>query len=292
MIRKKSNQKNQPQPNQISYDENMEPMVFVKTFSDTLLSHPHYDKLIALYYFMYYTAKWQGTNQPKATASYIASKLRWSIRTVKKYKVMLIELGLVENIKVIDHKTKKIIGWYIKLNFIPKKTTVQKYHRVVNLHPNALSSSNTNALSSDKPLIPTIEELTPIKIFKKYLPKVFLKNKTLLPNIKEFIAHRKDMKKPLSDRAIKIICNRCKEYNTKEVQSAFETACINGNIGVFPHKEYKNNYHKKDQHAPNAVRASKDTVYGKAQYTWDGETMIPNKEMQKRIDAGETEQLT
>ncbi len=79
MIRKKSNPiVHSEQPYSISYDENTEPMVFMKAFSDALLSHPHYDKLIALYYFMYYTAKWQKTNQPKVTSSYIASS-NWSL---------------------------------------------------------------------------------------------------------------------------------------------------------------------------------------------------------------------
>ena len=57
----------------ISYDIQDEPIVIHKSIIDKFLKKDKPGDLIALYLFYYYTAKWQKTNQPKATTGYSAT---------------------------------------------------------------------------------------------------------------------------------------------------------------------------------------------------------------------------
>jgi hypothetical protein len=112
-------------------------------------------ELMALYDFYYYTAKWQKTNQPRATISYVMKGLKWGETKVRKNKKILIRLGLIRDFRAVDKKTGKINGWYIKVCYIWSKenllnrikTTLSKIQQVVYEGTNALSDSNLNALS-------------------------------------------------------------------------------------------------------------------------------------------------
>jgi hypothetical protein len=86
---------------------------------DLLLESEHPSDLIALYMFYYYTAKWQKTNQIKATESYVRVALKWGEDRFRRSKKLLVELGLIKNIKIKDSNSSKIIGHYIQLNLIP-----------------------------------------------------------------------------------------------------------------------------------------------------------------------------
>lgn len=149
-------------------------MIFTKQTADVFLKQKNNSELIALYFFYYYTAKWQKTNQPKCTTNYVANALHWDIRKVRKAKKQLIELGLIEDVRKIDPETKKVVGYYIKMNYIFKKETVKESleileesqgcknallgekargaicHRVAICTTNALSTNNINALSTNK----------------------------------------------------------------------------------------------------------------------------------------------
>lgn len=120
---------------------------------------------MALYIHYYYTAKWQKTNVTHSTTAYSAKALKWSLDRVRKTKKVLLDLGLIEDITRKSQKGK-IIGHYIKIRYIFKKDTVKnlvidreenhtmenprggKTHSVENPEPNALSTSNVNALST------------------------------------------------------------------------------------------------------------------------------------------------
>jgi len=127
-----------------------------------LFSYEKGSDAVALYLFYYYTAKWQKTNQVKATSDYTMKGLRWGRDKFSQAKKILLESKLVED---ITHKDKagKVNGWYIKINFIwktekgdqvvagllDKKTTLRKSHRVVKPDTNALSKNKINASSKD-----------------------------------------------------------------------------------------------------------------------------------------------
>lgn len=92
-------------------------VILTKATIDVFLKQENSAELIALYTFYYYTAKWQKTNQPKCTTDYVSKGLNWNRHKVIKIKKKLIELGLIEDKRVVDETTKKVKGYYIKLNY-------------------------------------------------------------------------------------------------------------------------------------------------------------------------------
>lgn len=155
------------------YDVKDEPIVISKSIIDLFLKDPEekFHNLLSLYSFYYYTAKWQKTNQPRCSISYAATGLGWSEAKVRQVKKRLVALGLIEDIRVVEDKTKKVIGWYIKIKFIWGKEKTREImkeshpyenlqggsekpplcfsHRVENLGGNALSVNNKNALNTN-----------------------------------------------------------------------------------------------------------------------------------------------
>ena len=152
------------------YDANEEPIVFSKPLMDLFLTRARPGDLIALYSFYYYTAKWQGTNQPKATDVYCQKGLKWGYAKFNTAKKELLKLGLIKLIRGRDKDQGFITGWYIKVQFIWKKETVANITKhknpcsnvvVKTQEPyftsscdrsiNALSTNNKNALSTITP---------------------------------------------------------------------------------------------------------------------------------------------
>jgi len=133
-----------------------------------ILSTPTINKLLSLgkegvdaltlYVFYYHTAKWQDTNQPKATPTYCMKGLRWGDERFKKADRILRDLQLVEKVPQKDKKGR-ITGWYVRLNYIWTTNKVNELNpegvkttRVENppggqSGTNALSVNNINALS-------------------------------------------------------------------------------------------------------------------------------------------------
>lgn len=156
-------------------------VILTKQTLDIFLRQENPSELIALYTFYYYTAKWQQTNRPKCTTGYVAKALHWGIKKTQKIKKQLLEFGLIEDAKAVDPLTKRVLGHYIKINYIFKKETLEKnqkcanystqsfYAQMESLNPsilakdstqsfshrvekrvtNALSTNNKNALSTD-----------------------------------------------------------------------------------------------------------------------------------------------
>lgn len=144
-------------------------VILTKQTLDVFLRQENAAELIALYTFYYYTAKWQQTNQPKCTTDYVAKALHWNRGKVCKVKKQLVEFGLIEDVRIVDHVTKKVRGYYIKMNYIFKKETLEKSQCTSNPptgnevqgasvletegvafeYTNALSTNNKNALSSN-----------------------------------------------------------------------------------------------------------------------------------------------
>ena len=152
-------------------------IILTKQTLDIFLQQDNPSEIISLYTFYYYTAKWQGTNQPKCTTSYVANALHWGENKVRKVKKQLIDFGLIEDAQT-RNEYNKITGHYVKMNYIFKKETIEKAidkshphdfaqggnnnkshphdfaqggndHRVDDRGSNALSDNNLNALSSN-----------------------------------------------------------------------------------------------------------------------------------------------
>ena len=152
-------------------------IILTKQTLDIFLQQDNPAELIGLYTFYYYTAKWQNTNQIRCTTSYAANGLHMGEQKIRTLKKQLVDLGLIEDIAVRGN-TNKIEGHYIRVNYVFKQETVEKYatlaknhsvenenhgqshtcnfpqcgksHSVENCETNALSDNNINALSDYK----------------------------------------------------------------------------------------------------------------------------------------------
>lgn len=107
----------------VVYDLNQEPIVLSKSIIDMTLKTENPSDCLALYTFLYYTAKWQKTNTVKATTSYIMDAFKWGNRRVSKTKKILKSLGLIKNVKRNSLTNK---GWFIEIKFIWSQETTQK----------------------------------------------------------------------------------------------------------------------------------------------------------------------
>lgn len=137
----------------MQYDINEEPIVISKSILDLFLEQENSGDLIALYTFYYYTAKWQKTNQVKATVEYVANGLKWSSAKVRLARSVLKDLQLIEDVQV--RSNGKMGERYVKINFIWSNhrthdfcSTTKSYYD--KSQANALSADRENALSADK----------------------------------------------------------------------------------------------------------------------------------------------
>ncbi len=146
---------------EIRYDLTQEPIVMSKGLLDLLLKQSKPADLIALYAFYYYTAKWQQTNQPKATTGYVARGLKWSENRVQSCKKILLSLNLIEDVQSKNDKGQ-ITGHYVRVNFIWGRTKVRtlgnpptgkstpwETHPLGNLGSNASNNNIENALNNN-----------------------------------------------------------------------------------------------------------------------------------------------
>ena len=97
--------------------DSSEPISVTPFLIDRLLATGDYSNLISLYLFYYRTARYQKTNQPWATISFVAKGMSWGVEKVSQKKQALIKLGLIEEIqgKREDGTFGKL---FIKVNYI------------------------------------------------------------------------------------------------------------------------------------------------------------------------------
>lgn len=138
------------------YPIGQEPIILFKSLFDLLLKQDNPSALIGLYSFYYYTAKWQKTNQPKATVEYVGRALKWSAEKVRKYRRQLLDLNLIEDVTVVDRASGQISGHFVKVNFLlseshpPGKPPCGEHQPQVLPKGNALSSNNKNNITPTK----------------------------------------------------------------------------------------------------------------------------------------------
>jgi hypothetical protein len=129
----------------LMYSVEDEPIVLSKQLIETLKNEKRFSDLLALYTFYYYTAKWQGTSQPHATAAFIAEGMGWGIDKVQVVKARLLELGMISNI-TRHGEDGKIVGHYTKINLFNSSTTPVVSPLVVKSPQKFLINSNNNKL--------------------------------------------------------------------------------------------------------------------------------------------------
>ena len=123
-------------------------LILSKQTIDSMLSQSNPSLLISLYCFYYYTAKWQKTNILKCTTGYVSNGLKISREAVIEGKKSLKILGLISD-EQTHNKKGQITGWYIKLNYIWKRSKIQKVALPEAGLPHPVAKAGTNALSVD-----------------------------------------------------------------------------------------------------------------------------------------------
>lgn len=125
---------------------------------------------LALYLFYYKTAKRQETNQPFASKTFCKKGLGWGSARFQKAKDTLEKHGLTTQIKRIDEKTKRVKGWYVRLNYLWKEETQRAHFQRVAFPEGG--KRDTNALSSISKMLKVEEETTEASSEKVSKPKL------------------------------------------------------------------------------------------------------------------------
>ncbi len=184
-------------------------IISTKQTFELFLKEKNASDLIALYDFYYYTAKWQKTNQPRATIHYVMKGLKWGEKKTRDRKQYLIKLGLIQDIRKTDKKGRTT-GWYIKINYIWGENTILnrvkstlsipatlaekpqggQIHRVEVEPTNALSDNSINALSNNNRNIAETSSALPFSL-KDELTKLKTNPKRHIQLIGEYLEEKR-----------------------------------------------------------------------------------------------------
>lgn len=114
---------------------------------ETLIHLDDADNCIALYVVYYRLAKWQKTNKIKATDEYIRKTLHWGKEKIVRTKNVLKKCGLIEIIQ--QRNESKIIGWFVKINYIISENTVSK----IKVEQEVLNQEVSKSTSTEQDII-------------------------------------------------------------------------------------------------------------------------------------------
>lgn len=210
----------------VYYDRLEEPIVISKPVTDLILRQDHPSDLMALYQFYYYTAKWQGTNQPKATVYYVAEGLKWTPERVRRAKARLIRLGLVADVREVDEKTKRVTGYYIKVKFLWKSQPSDfpeagKSQTLGNREANAF-------LLLGKGKKEGVDKFDPREV-----PPAFKERDEVINAWSEFCEHRRQLGCPITPIAWRRFAKLLNGHTEDEIIEAIDKAVTCGWRGLF-----------------------------------------------------------
>lgn len=227
-------------------------IILPKRLMDELLKQEHPDEVISLYCFYYYTAKWQKTNQVRATNEFCQKGLNMGQDRLLRAKKALVKLGLIQ-------KVKNDNGWFIKINYIATKKYSEEAGKQDSLNKtknwenqevgkpplNALSSDSINALSSVKEKRKSKD--FPKKLKRKRVPKLyqpydFYRGRFKILWNQEFLPIKRRKKAQTTDRALKIQLNKIQKWSEGNYDIAveiLEASILAGWSDVYPLKETK-----------------------------------------------------
>lgn len=225
-------------------------LILNKHTIDTLFTLDNCADCIALYVFYYKTAKWQKTDTIKATDEYIKKSLKWGYDKIRKTKSTLKESGLIDIVQ--RRKDGKIDGWYVKVSYIVSQRKTE------DIYINVQDSKNTQNLQVENPRS-TEQEANALKYNNKCLNN---KNKMLKENmivdsygfneeVKEalyaFIDMRKAIKKPMTERALKMLINKLNKMTNDDNEkiAILDQSIMHNWQDIYElkeNKQYKNTY--------------------------------------------------
>lgn len=225
-----------PPYEEIIYVREEEPMSMSVILFDQFLKHENASDLIGLYLFYYRTAKYQKTNQPWVTTSFVAKGLQWTIEKVQKIKKQLLEMDLIEEIS--ERTDGKFTKHFILVKFIWKASggkSTQRFESVTGLNQslvkmgtNALSDIKGNALSDIKEKntlcrVENEEKIYPNKNSKEYRSKKYTSTANWLSEIinsKKTIKHTPPQLKSWANEIRRLVEEN--EVTPERIYSALE----------------------------------------------------------------------
>lgn len=159
------------------------------------------------------------------TGSFVTSELKlmdrwgWSKAKVRAFLTMLEQDGMI--IKKTDRKKTTIfIEKYSVFQDIETTERPRKNHKKTTKEPQKDTNNNDNNVNNDNKII-------------------YIDDSALNQAIIEFVAHRKSIKKPMSDHAVKLMISKLKKMtsNVDEQVEIINQSIVNGWQGIFPLKE-------------------------------------------------------
>jgi hypothetical protein len=230
----------------IQYNRNEEPIVISKPTSDRLLQLERPADAMALYWFYYYTAKWQYSNTPHANNHYVTTGLKWTDDRLSRAKKDLINLGLIEQPpRQWNPKTKHIGYPQIKINFIWwDKKKMSSYSPVILPPTKSKGVGNEPIKGSTGTLNQESNNIVKKKkgIFSKAdkesfdpedLPTHLGKDPSVMKAWCRFVEHRKEKRQKITPIAFKMLVKKMVSHSSEEVVSALDRSVMNGWTGVF-----------------------------------------------------------
>lgn len=182
---------------------------------DTLFRLENSADCVALYMFYYKTAKWQKTNQIKASDTYVKSCLKWGIEKTRRTKKILRENGLIDVVQ--SRENNRITGWYIKVSYLVSKKKIEEC-KTITVSKNTQNQQVANPTSSE-------QEINALKDTIKSLKKEIemLKDKNIYSQgeqVNEIVEYLNEVLgteyKPTSKKTKDLINARLKEGFTVE----------------------------------------------------------------------------
>ena len=118
---------------------------------------------LLLYMFYYYTAKWQKTNQPRATAQFCMKGLYWGEERFSKADKLLKDLNLVSKVSKKNEKGQ-IESWYVKINYFWTAKKERKIEPKLSNEPSQSQPLTVDSQSQNKAreIKPEPLETTPV----------------------------------------------------------------------------------------------------------------------------------
>jgi hypothetical protein len=239
----------------IQYNKNEEPIVISKPTSDRLLQLDRPADAMALYWFYYYTAKWQHSNTPHANNHYITTGLKWTAARLTRAKNDLICLGLIEQPpRQWNPKTKHIGCPQIKINFIwwdkkriasyspcnPTPYEIQGSRKSKAVGNEPIKGSTSSIKGSTSSIKGSTSSINKKKCFSEKdsfdpedLPTHLGKDPSIAEAWLRYVQSRREKKQKITQIAYKMLVKKMMSRTPKEIVDALDRSVMNGWTGVF-----------------------------------------------------------
>ena len=229
-----------------------------KATIDIFLKQDKPADLIALYLFYYYTAKWQGTNQPRVTIPYVCKGLGWGHNRVRDTKRKLVSMGLIEDVRRTDEHGKTT-GWFIRIKYFWSRKTEANIHPTYN-GEGGLSKSNNHNKNSTLPKNHRVD-------FRE-VNALSANNKNALSD--NILSHRQK-KDTANDKRYNKAADEIYQYYAEHVRAGARASAIKNIIKLFSAGEtettlkmYIDNYRRSGMPQDNQYRIQANNFFGKA----------------------------